>query len=482
MLDRGIEALGGLEAINGIKNFTVAETSAVYQIDESPSPDQSIPANREETTIIDFSGSRLFSNIQSTLQGYVERQRIIINGDQSFRIDLSSKKATPIKSPSLASYTALIQKLPHFLLRDVLVERAASLRWLGKADYQGKRQQVITFINREGNQASLYFDAQTHLLTRYEFMYTDCRVGDSRQEQVFASYRSVGGLKVPTGRVMRLANEVARDARYEKIELNSQLADSLFALPDGIEKVSPSTIPSPFTVDKVAEDVYVIMMVGGGTHLLAVAFNDYILVVEAPETRAYSRVSEQVIAKIKETIPGKPIKYLTFTHHHLDHGCGARAYIAEGATIVTTPGNKRFVERLASAPFEIMPDALATGARKPVIEIIENKKRVFRDDKHAVELYDVGPWWESDEQLIVYLPQHKLLYTGDLFGSGYTDEVPPADKYTIPLVEKINGLGLEVEKLINSHSRHRLMEDFRKSIEKQNRPATNNNRGLRDEE
>ena len=382
-----------------------------------------------------------------------------------------SKRATPITAPSLRNYPQLFQKLPHFLLQEILTERAASLRWVGEVDQQGQKQQVITFIDRDGRQVALYFDAQTHLLAGYNYLYTDCRAGDSIQEVFFPSYRSIGQFQVPTGLVMHLANEMAQDIRYERVEINSELDDTVFAVPPGIELATPSTQPMPSTITQIANDVYLIPRVGNFNNILAIAFNDYILVVEAPETRVCSAASEKVIATLKETLPDKPIKYLVITHHHLDHGCGIRAYIAEGTTIVTTPGNQAFVERVAAAPFTLKADLLANSPRQPNIELITNKKYVFRDEQHVVELYDIGPYWHANEELIVYLPQEKLLYEGDLFTSGFGDDVPVAQENVVLLAAKIQELGLDVETIVGVHGRPRPIADLYKSIKKREQMA-----------
>ena len=124
----------------------------------------------------------------------------------------------------------------------------------------------------------------------------------------------------------------------------------MFALPQGFEKLAaaPAT-PAPPAVVKVADDVYMLNGLAGGTHnVMFVAFNDYVLVLEAPEQIIYGSNSVQALAKIKETVPGKPIKYLVLTHHHSDHAGGFREYVAEGTTIVTAPGNKSFLEQVAS--------------------------------------------------------------------------------------------------------------------------------------
>ncbi|HZS08646.1 MAG TPA: MBL fold metallo-hydrolase [Blastocatellia bacterium] len=465
VLDAGIRALGGLEAISAIRNFTIAETGKQIAVEfPNPEPEYDMPP-WEETTVIDFSGSRLLSRIKAWNQG------TIISGSQGFWLDLRWKRAAALKSASLQNYPDLMEKLPHFLLRDAVTERAASLRWLGEGEFQGRKQQVISFVNRRGQQVSLCFDARTHLLTKYEFLYTDGVTGDTLQEHIYSGYRSAGGFQVPEGATRRLNGRVAQETRYERVEINGQLADSLFALPEGFEMVSPSSYqpPQPLTMTKIAEDVYLLQRVAYDNNVLVVAFNDYILVVESPELGASNTANERAIARIRETIPGKPIRYHAFTHFHADHSGGARAYIAEGATIVTTPGNKTFVERMAAAPFTMMPDALARRPRQPVIELIKDKKHVLRDDRHVVEFHDVGPYPHVKEEIIVYLPQHKLLFEGDLFTSTFREDVVPASDGAVLLADKIRQLRLDVEKIVGVHGRLRPIEDLHKAIEMRNR-------------
>ncbi|HYE74976.1 MAG TPA: MBL fold metallo-hydrolase, partial [Blastocatellia bacterium] len=187
---------------------------------------------------------------------------------------------------------------------------------------------------------------------------------------------------------------------------------------------------------------------------------------EAPENRPHGELSERVIERIKERLPNKPIRYVTFSHHHTDHGSGLRAYIAEGTTVITTSGNKQFVESLATAKFGLKPDALARTPRQPKFEIIANKKHVIRDAHHVVELYDVGPYWHANEEVLVYLPQEKLLFEGDLFGSGSGEDVEPAQDNLVFLAEKIKELGLDVQQFAGVHGRLRPIADIHKSLEK----------------
>ena len=220
-------------------------------------------------------------------------------------------------------------------------------------------------------------------------------------------------------------------------------------------------------MSKIAEDVYILEGLAGGTHnVLFVAFNDHVLVVEAPEQIIYNNNSVQALAKIKETVPGKPIKYLILTHHHSDHAGGFREYVAEGATIVTTAETKSFLEKAAAAESSLLPRLSLSSRQKLTIETVENKKRVFQDDKHVVELYDIGPNPHANEILVVYLPREKILFQADMLNAAANGTIPIAQDPTISFSAKLQQLGLNVEKIYAVHGRSVTPEELRTSIEK----------------
>jgi glyoxylase-like metal-dependent hydrolase (beta-lactamase superfamily II) len=462
LLEAGVAALGGLEAIETIKNFTVVETGKHTRV-EHPSPEAQYDViDWAETLIVDFSRARLYHEIKGW--NWVT----VINDNRGFTANVATKIAWTLPSASVQNYPQASEKLPHHLLREALSQRAASLRWLGEAQLKGSKQQVITFSDKNARQVALYFDVQTRLLTKYEYLYTDSVNGDSLQEHLFTGYRRSGRFQVPTGLVVRKGGRIAQDIRYERFDINGLPDERMFRLPAGCEIIPPSSYktPPPLTLSKIANDVYLLHGVAYSNNVLVVAFNDYLLVIESPELGAFKQANEQAIAKLKEAFPDKPIRYHAFTHFHADHAGGARAYIAEGATILVTPGNKLFVEHMAAAPFRLLPDALARASRQPLIEVIKGKKYVLRDTRHVVEFYDVGPYAHVKEELIVYMPQEKLLFEGDLFTSGNGDVIAPALSSTILLADKIRQLGLEVEQIVGVHGRLRPISDLHKALEK----------------
>jgi glyoxylase-like metal-dependent hydrolase (beta-lactamase superfamily II) len=138
---------------------------------------------------------------------------------------------------------------------------------------------------------------------------------------------------------------------------------------------------------KMGDGVYLIERIGAAYRVMFVEFDDHVMILEAPTD---SNVTKAIIKLVKQTVPNKPIKYVSFSHFHFDHTGGLREYIAEGAIIVVPPGNKTFVEQISKSKFTLKPDSLALNPRPPVIETLD-KKRIFTDGKRTFELYSIGP-------------------------------------------------------------------------------------------
>ena len=104
------------------------------------------------------------------------------------------------------------------------------------------------------------------------------------------------------------------------------------------------------TSQKLADGVYLILPAYAA---LAVEFKDYIVVVEGPQSEERGNA---IIGEAKRVIPNKSIKYVVNTHNHFDHSSGLRAFIAEGATIITYEGNKGYYEKIFAQPHTLNPD------------------------------------------------------------------------------------------------------------------------------
>src|SRR4029078_11783786 len=101
---------------------------------------------------------------------------------------------------------------------------------------------------------------------------------------------------------------------------------------------------------------------GGGANNLIVVMKDHLVMFDAPYGDATSRMA---IDLAKAKYPGKPIKYLVLTHHHMDHAGGLRTYVAEGATIVGAAPQKGHFDKALRRPRTVANDE-QQKARKPL--------------------------------------------------------------------------------------------------------------------
>src|SRR4030095_14306527 len=58
----------------------------------------------------------------------------------------------------------MFRRYPESLLQTVWA-RPETLRWLGEAEYGGRKQRIISFADVDGTVLALYFDAENNLLT-----------------------------------------------------------------------------------------------------------------------------------------------------------------------------------------------------------------------------------------------------------------------------------------------------------------------------
>lgn len=465
VLDDAIEAHGGVEALRGVKDFTLKEKGKLHARFQSPNGEGPFAVGTsEETLIVDTERGFVFNELKTTTSGFNNWARTVIKGADGQTYDMWSKTATPVVNPSVNNFRGQMRRLPPFVLVEAL-DRAATLRYLGEDEIDGKKQKVISVLRPDNQQLSLSFDAQTNLLTRYGYIYADPITGDSEIAQTYSGYRTVGKVKLPSGRVLYNSGGVVQETEFTDVQINTKPAESVFQGPDGFEKLAaPPATPPPPAVSRIAEDVYLLQGLAGGTHnTLFVAFNDHVLVLEAPEQIIYGNNSVQALAKIKETVPGKPIKYLVLTHHHSDHAGGFREYVSEGATIVTTSATKSFLQQALKAQSSLLP---RLPAQKLTIETIENKKRVFQDDKHVVEIYDIGPNPHATEILVAYFPKEKILFQADLLNPAPNGTIPIAQDTTVSFAERLKQLGLQVEKIYGVHGRATTLEELQTSIER----------------
>ena len=458
VLDAGIKAAGGLEALREIKDVSREATGTAYAQGQSLQPDQPLLARAIELQLFqDFAGGRSATLFTQTGAGVLPTKTRTVAIENGFSYNLMSKVATPMTAGALTASRNNLRRDPVVLLLTAL-DRAETLRSLGDDTIDGKRHQLVTFSTADGAQVALAFDAATGLLSRVQTLADNAVLGDALTETLLSDYQeaAVGAkrVKLPNRVVTRVAGETTQELKFGKVVVNGGPASGLLDPPSDAETVPAAPPGGGVTLSKLGDDAY--FATGGSHHSLFVVFNDHVVVLEAPLNEERSLA---VLAKIEETVPGKPVRYVVPTHYHFDHSGGLRTYIAKGITIVTTPGNKAFIERLAKTPHTIKPDSLSRQPKAPVIETFTGK-RVFDDGAHTLEVRDIGPNPHVAEAVIGYLPKQKAVFVSDLFTIPAQGPFPPASPALVDFADKIQKQGLAVEAIAPGHGRLGTLADL----------------------
>ena len=271
-------------------------------------------------------------------------------------------------------------------------------------------------------------------------------VGDMVVETRYSNYRDFGGVTFPANIVQLQDGFPALELTITSVKVNPAVA---LTVPDVVRTASAAAPPAiTVTSQELAKGVY--LLGGGSHHSVAIDQRDHIILVDLPNNQARAAA---VLAKAKEQIPNKPVRYVITTHHHWDHLGGIREGIAEGATIVTHQSNRQFLQRVARAPHTLSPDRQATAKRPARIQAIGATGRLT-DGTRTVELHTMTGLEHAGDMMLVYLPTEKVLVVVDVFTPPAQVNgalAQPAIPFARALYDNVQRLKLDVQTIATLH-------------------------------
>jgi len=339
-----------------------------------------------------------------------------------------------------------IWMMPHGFIRAASANNAT----VAAQTVGGKRYQVLTFTGQNKAKVNGYVNDQ-HLVERVETWIDSAYLGDMLFEAAYSDYKDFNGVKFPMKIVQRQGGYPIFDLTVSDVKVNSpvniQPPQGRGGAPAGAVATTGTTGGGAVPTEKLADGVFLIL---GGYASIAVDFGDYIVVLEGPQSEARAN---QIIAEAKRLIPGKPIRYVVNTHHHIDHSSGLRTFVDEGATVVTHEVNKAYYERMFTLPHTLEPDRLQQSKKKATIETVGEKK-VMTGGGHTIELYHVRGNGHNEGLLVAYLPKEKVLFEADVYNpppQPPTAAPASVSPYTASLAELLDSLKLDVQRIIPVH-------------------------------
>jgi len=156
----------------------------------------------------------------------------------------------------------------------------------------------------------------------------------------------------------------------------------------------------------------------GHSNNAIIEMKDYLIVVDA-NFPSGARLAMETAQRISS----KPVKYVFDTHHHGDHLYGNAVWTKAGSTTLAFSGvteeMKRFEPKRWQSSVKERADVadLHLTAPEPPQQTIDKSPYVIKDGAREVRFYSFG-WAHTRGDGFVYLPQDKLLCTGDAVVNG----------------------------------------------------------------
>ena len=353
-----------------------------------------------------------------------------------------SKGSQPMSGIRVATHLRELERAsPRLLLK--AMDNPTNVRAVMPQQFNNRYLSTVS-VTEGGTTFFVLFDPATKLPAAIRTRDDDNIYGDSNYDLLLSDWTNVGGARVARSLSYRINGIQVAQVNYSTVTAANVPADA-FAVPASVQSAAkrPASGNVPYQwvlrrlfLTRLTDSDAIIYPDGGGLKLvelapnvqhvqggtannLIVAMKDYLIVFDAPYGELQSR---WVIDAAKAKYPGKPIKYLVLTHHHMDHTGGMRTYVAEGATLLVPSRSVEFFEKAVRAPHTVVPDELQKNPRPAQIYgIFENM--TIKDEAGDVRLYEIktGPETDprpgsshSDGMLIGHVVDAKLIYVTDL--------------------------------------------------------------------
>ncbi|HEV3007746.1 MAG TPA: MBL fold metallo-hydrolase, partial [Burkholderiales bacterium] len=408
LVDRAVEAMGGAERIAALKTVTFKGTAKFWE------PEQSDVPGGESRFVVDapFEGiydpsSRAiridweknmayiprtfkYSEIVTPAAGYV------IGVDSSGRNAQSLQSSPPAHTMSGARLAAAQRELLRGAVTGLVLamhRNPDALRPAADLVAQGRNLPAVSFQS-----FVVGFDPQTGLPALARTLDYDNIWGDVNFDYSYSDWRDFSGVKIPLARKYELNGKLIQEVQFTELRYNQPIDGARLQIPPaalaGAAKPAARNVPYQWVLRRQNVGFYLdsehlsydtrapqglrlqetapgVHQIQGGTHnSLVVEMSDHLIVLDAPITDAQSM---WLVGATRAQFPGKPIRWLVLTHHHMDHAGGLRGILAEGGTLVVGQGAGAHFRRVLSAPMTRNPDLPARSFHMtPILEVPES--------------------------------------------------------------------------------------------------------------
>ena len=202
----------------------------------------------------------------------------------------------------------------------------------------------------------------------------------------------------------------------QEVAFNSDIPSPAFDVPSDIKSAAEKRrrtieeIPFGLPSSPANEVTAGVWQVPGVWNIEEVREADGIVIIEGPLSNSYSA---RTIEDAEKRFAPLKVKAVITTSDSWPHIGGLREYMSRGIEIYALDLNRPILDRLASAPHDSEPDALARNRRTPRFHLV-SARTVVGSGATQMEIIPLRTV-SGERQMIVYFPQSHVLYTSDLF-------------------------------------------------------------------
>lgn len=459
---RAVSALGGWERLRSLKALSLdfeADVVATFQGVNPKSPHRKLARTGNLTFNID--DERLATRTETVWPNFTSKAHSLYREGKTYDVDENSRTYRSRNDKEVLE--AWKFRLAPVLLKN-LSNRPMSLRYEGTQEIDGRKYEAVSAPMGDGQVYRFYFSPETYLLEIVENLHYSSDFGDILVRRVFSDPQIVDGITLPTQVKMAYNGNEIFNYKLKNLAFGPKVKLQLVELPEGFQQAKTNQAGSEMQTRSIAEHVYLIENLAGRDYNVMFAdLGEFLIVFEAPIDLWASNIA---MAEIRKVFPEKPIRFVMVTHFHDDHAAGVRTYMAQGISVITTPGNRAHFETVARLKHSFHAENNLLTVAEPKFEIVKNRFHEIKGNNLTVQFLDLGPNAHVDENIVAYIPDRGILFQGDFF------RVPPDRTRPerlrdegVAFLNSIKEKNLTFNQLVGAHGPIGSIEDLERAYE-----------------
>ena len=418
LLHAGLAAMGGEQKVRGMNSLHFQATAVRSMIEQSERPEGPYFLENhkiEEWRDLAHASWRRTTKIDAPAQDEFTVDAAMSDGTASLSFD---GHPGPVSDEQLQDADEALALGPERVMITALAN--PDLHRMADLPLQGVTHQEVEFTWK-GLPVRIFLNSDTHLPTAVEWVRAYpygifwSIWGDVTTRVYYSFWWLQNGLHYPLQRDIFRNGLPDRTETITRIDFNEPIVADTFAIsPEtrtAFAAVAGKTMDDRAPKESAASEIAPgIVLFRGSWNTTLIHQDDGIIVLEAPISAGYSA---QVIRLAQTRYPGAPIKAVITTSDSWPHIGGVREYVAQGIPVYVVDRTVPLIERVVRAPHIQHPDALAKAPRPAKLRAVSSKMTIGTGP-NRIELYPLRGE-TSERQMMVYFPEHKLLYGSDPF-------------------------------------------------------------------